>query len=109
MRLSDIYLNPPEKKIISPQPNKLKSSYAIKHVKESREFLEEQLFGNYGFQMTMKQILFILDKSNYNDINHDSFRKKFEAIKCKPKISLSNDLENILKLYGIDLDRKSVV
>lgn len=99
------YLNPPEKKIFSPQPNKLKSSYAIKRGKESGEFLEEQLFGNYGFQMTMKQILFILDKSNYNEKNHDSFRKKFEAIKGEPKISLSNDLENILKLYGIDLNK----
>ena len=98
------YLNPPEKQISSPQSNKLKSPYAIKRGKESGEFLEEQLFGNYGFQMTMKQILFILDKNNYNIINHVDFRKKFEAVNDNSGLKLSNDLKNILKIYEIDLN-----
>ena len=99
------YLNPNKKKILSPQPNKLKSPYYIKSGKESGEFLEEQLFGNYGFQMTMKQILFILDKSNYNEINHDAFKNKFEAINDDNLvIKMSDDLKNILKLYEIDLN-----
>ena len=98
------YLNPNEKKILSPQANKLKSPYSIKRGKESGEFLEEQLFGNYGFQMTMKQILFILDKSNYNEINHDTFRNKFEAINDDNLvIKMSDDVKNIVKLYEIDL------
>ena len=53
------YLNP-EKKISSPMPKNLKSNYAKEREKESGEFLEGQLFGNYEFKMTMKQILFIL-------------------------------------------------
>ena len=93
----------PQKKILSPQPNKLKSPYSTIRGKESGEFLEEQLFGNYGFQMTMKQILFILDKSNYNQINHDAFRNKFEAIKDNSVIKQSNELKDIFKLYEIDL------
>ena len=54
--------------------------------------------------MTMKQILFILDKSNYNEINHDTFRNKFEAINDNSVIKLSNDLKKILKLNEIDLN-----
>ena len=99
------YLNPHEKKIESPQSNKLKSLYSIQRGKESGEFLEEQLFGNYGFQMNMKQILFILDKSNYNGINHEVFRNKFEAINGNSVIKLSNDLKKILKLNEIDLNK----
>ena len=43
--------------------------------------------------MTMKQILFILDKNNYNIINHVDFRKKFEAVNDNSGLKLSNDLK----------------
>ena len=98
------YLNPHGKKIFSPQANTLKSPYSIERGKESGEFLEEQLFGNYGFQMTMKQILFILDKINYNQINHETFRNNFKAINNNSVPKISNDLKNILRLYDIDLN-----
>lgn len=98
------YLNP-EKKISSPMPKNLKSNYAKEREKEYGEFLEEQLFGNYEFKMTMKQILFILDKSKYNEVNIDNFRKNFESINDKTEIKISEDFKKILVLHGIELKK----
>ena len=89
--------------ILSPKPSKLMTDYAKIRGKESGEFIEEQLFGNYGFEMNTNEILYILDKDNYNEVNHVNFRKKFEVVGDKSTLKLSDGLKNILKLYEIDL------
>ena len=89
--------------ILSQKPSKLMTDYAKIKGKDPREFIEEQLFGNYGFEMNTNEILYILDKDNYNEVNHVNFRKKFEVVGDKSTLKLSDGLKNILKLYEIDL------
>ena len=67
MKLSDInvryqnFLNKNEKKFLSPKPE-FESDYSKKRKKESGEFIEGALFGDYKCQMTLREILFNLDK-----------------------------------------------
>ena len=44
------------------------------------KYIDELIFGNYKFKMTIKQILFILDKNNYS-VDHNDFRNNFNT-KC---------------------------
>ena len=94
------YLN---KRIQSPSPKDLKSPYSIARDKEAGEYVEELLFGNYEFRMTMKEILFILDKKNYNT-NYSKFRENFgNANKCS--LNISGQLKTILDLYEVKLSK----
>ena len=95
------YLNK-NNKIGSSLPNK-PSDYAKKRKKESGEFLEELLFGDYKCSMTIAQILFILDKKNYST-NFIQFRNNF--IKCDSidVDNISSGLMEIMKLYEIDIN-----
>ena len=94
------YLNK-DKKQSSPMP-KNPSNYAKKRQKESGEYIEEMLFGNSKYQMTMKEILFALDKNNYN-VNYKIFRKNFDSIN-EQKNEISEELKQILELYEINLE-----
>ena len=58
------FLNKNKKVFHSPKPE-FESDYSIKRKKESGEFVEGALFGDYKCQMTLREILFILDKNNY--------------------------------------------
>jgi len=88
--------------ISSPIPQN-PSSYGIGRQKESGEFIEERLFGDYEYKMTIKQILFTLDKNNYkNDLS--DFRKNFKKADERDIENISKDLVNILNMYEISLD-----
>ena len=87
----------------SPKP-KYPSSYARKRKKESGECIEENLFGNYQFKMTIKQILYTLDANNYINENCDNFRSNFTEIKDK-SLNFSDRLNDMLKLYEIKIDK----
>ena len=86
----------------SPKP-KYPSSYATKRQKESGESIEENLFGNYQFKMSIKQIFYILDVKNYLYENSDIFMSGFTNLKDKTLI-FSERLNNILKLFEISID-----
>ena len=94
------YLNKDEK-ITSPMPN-FPSKYAEERGKESGEVIEEKLFGNYKFEMTMKEILFTLDKENYKK-GLIEFQKNFQKANEIEINNISNDLKNILNNFGISL------
>ena len=96
------YLNK-NNQINSPKP-KFGSDYAKDRGKESGEYIEELLFGNYEAKMTLFQILFILDKNNYS-VDYGDFKKNFEKIKYNYTLdNISKDLNNILNLYEIEID-----
>lgn len=96
------YLNK-NNQINSPKP-KFGSDYAKDRGKESGEYIEELLFGNYEAKMTLFQILFILDKNNYS-VDYGDFKKNFEKIKFNYTLdNISKDLNNILNLYEIEID-----
>ena len=94
------YLN---KRISSPLPEILRSDYANSRGKEAGEYIEELLFGNYKFKMNMKEILFILDKQNYKT-DFGEFRENFKN-SAKSKLNISNEFQNILDLYDIELNQ----
>jgi len=79
------------------------SDYEKRRHKESGEFIVESLFGNYDCKMTIKQIIFTLDKENYKNGLSD-FQNNFKNAQEKDIESISKDLINILNIYGIDLD-----
>ena len=89
-------------KLKSPKPEE-GSEYANKRGAESGEFVEEQLFGNYEGEMTLGQILFVLDIQNYKESNHESFREKFKNCKTLQIKDISNELKEILALFNIKL------
>ena len=94
-------------KISSPKP-KFPSEYAEERDKESGEFIEEQLFGNYNFKMTMKEILFALDKDNYKN-GLMEFQNNYKKANEKDiKNNISNELNNILNEFGISLDNLNI-
>lgn len=86
----------------SPIP-KYPSSYARKRNKESGECIEENLFGDYKFKMSIKQMLYILDVDNYLGENCNNFMSKFTNLKDKALI-FSERLNSILKLFEISFD-----
>ena len=94
------YLNKDEK-ISSLMPN-FPIKYAEERGKESGEVIEEKLFGNYKFEMTMKEILFTLDKENYKK-GLIEFQKNFQKANEIEINNISNDLKNILNNFGISL------
>ena len=71
--------------------------------KESGEFLEGKLFGDYKCQMTIKQILYILDIKNYQYENSDDFMNKFMKLENE-KIVPSQRFNEILNIYEITID-----
>ena len=91
-----------DKQINSPQPL-YPSDYAKTRKKESGEYIEEMLFGNYNFEMTIKEILFTLDKENYNK-NNLTFRENFKKANNQ-EIFISNSLKEILNLYDININK----
>ena len=90
----------PDEKISSPMPN-YPSDYAEERGKESGEVIEENLFGNYQCKMTMKEILFVLDRENYDEKSLTTFRQNFENAH-KKDIKISDDLKKILDLCKIN-------
>ena len=88
-------------KFSSPMPN-FPSDYTEERQKESGEFIEESLFGNYQFKMTMKEILFTLDKANYMN-GLSAFRTNFKNANKRKINSISNELKVVLDLYGINI------
>ena len=93
-------------KISSPKP-KFPSEYAEERDKESGEFIEEQLFGNYNFKMTMKEILFALDKENYKN-GLMEFQNNYKKANEKDINNISNELNNILNAFGISLNKLNI-
>ena len=94
-------------KIKSPKPE-YGSSYAIERGRESGEFVEEKLFGNYKCQMNLREILFSLDIKNYNNYEPDEFRKNFKSCKNLKLKDISNELKNILQLLNIIINDKDL-
>ena len=92
-----------DQKLLSPMPGPLATDYAKERKKESGEYIEELLFGNYGFEMRMKEILFTLDKKNY-DSDYKQFNKKFVKAKSKA-LKISDELKKILQLFDINLKK----
>ena len=90
------------KKMESPKPFN-PSEYAAIRGKESGEKIEEMLFGNYKFEMTIKEMLFTLNKENYK-ISNLSFKERFSQINNQ-KLVLSDDLKKLLELYKIDVSK----
>ena len=89
-----------QKEYLSPKPEK-GSDYANSRNKESGEYIEEQLFDRILESLTIKEILFILDIKNYN---FNEFKNNF--LKCNNEdIEVSNELNEILKIYGIDISK----
>lgn len=91
-----------ENQVNSPKPD-FPSNYGLDRKKESGEFIEGKLFGNYKYQMSIKQILFILDINNYQYENSDSFMEKFVNLKNE-EINISQKLNEILNIYEITID-----
>ena len=91
------------KKIEFPTPNH-PSYYAKGRGKESGEFLEELLFGNYDCRMTIFQIIFILNVENYN-VDYKTFKSNFE--KCNNSVlnNIPLRLRKIFKAYEIDVKK----
>jgi len=87
--------------ISSPMPQN-PSSYAIGREKESGEFIEESLFGEYEYKMTIKQIIFTLDKENYRNGASD-FQNNFKKADEMEIGSISKDLIHFLNMYDISL------
>ena len=83
------------------------SNYGLFRGKESGEFIEEKLFGNYKWQMSIKQILFILDINNYQYEDLDDFMKKFVNLE-KEEINISQKLKEILSLYEITINNTEI-
>jgi len=79
------------------------SSYAIGMQKEPGEFIEESLFGKYECKMTIKQIIFTLDKENYMNKVSD-FQNNFKNAHEMDIESISKDFINILTIYEISLE-----
>ena len=79
-----------------------KSSYEKGWKKETGEFIEESLFGNYQYKMTMKEILFILDKANYM-AGLSAFRTNFKNANNRNIKNISNELKVIASLYRINI------
>ena len=93
--------------ITSPKPQ-FGSSYAQKRGKESGENVEELLFGNYKCEITLNQILFILDKNNYS-VNYSKFRTNFETISNNATLeNISDELKYILRLYEIKIENSDM-
>ena len=92
-------------KLKSPKPDE-GLEYAIKRGAESREFVEEQLFGNYEGKMYLRQILFALDIKNYREVYHETFREKFKNCKTLQVKDISNELKDILDLFNIKLSEE---
>ena len=91
-----------EKKVNSPMPQFLSNYVMIRH-KESRHYIEEHLFGNYKCQMSLKQIMFILDINNYQFKDSDDFMKAFKMLE-KEELLISERLKKILNIYEINID-----
>ena len=87
----------------SPIP-KYQSSYARKSKKDSGERIEESLFGDYQFKMSIKQILYILDAKNYLYEKCDIFMSGFKNLKDKT-LNFSEKLNNLLKLFEISINK----
>ena len=100
------YLNKKDQ-ISSPIPQ-YGSAYAKERGKESGEFVEGILFGDYKSKMTLKQILFILDRNNYS-VYHNEFRTNFEIKSNNVDLNtISDELKNIMNLFEIDVDDKEI-
>ena len=98
------FLNKNKKVFHSPKPE-FESDYFIKREKKIGEFVEGALFGDYKCQMTLREILFILDINNYyNYKNYKEFRKAFLQSKNLHLTNVSVELKNILKIFEINLD-----
>ena len=98
-----LYNDKNDKKLLSPMPALLGTDYAKTRKKESGEYIEELLFGNYGFEMRMKEILFTLDKKNY-DSDYKEFNQKFVEAKSKA-LKISDELKNIIQKFDINLKK----
>ena len=98
-----LYDDKNDQKLLSSLPGPLATDYAKERKKESGEYIEELLFGNYGFEMKMKEILFTLDKKNY-DSDYKQFNKKFVKAKSKT-FKISDELKKILQLFDINLKK----
>ena len=79
------------------------SDYARLRGKESGEKIEELLFGNYKFEMTIKEMLFTLDKENYKK-EYLNFNDSFSKVNNN-ELQISNNLEEILKIYKIYISK----
>ena len=102
------FLNKNEKKFLSPKPE-FESDYSKKRKKESGEFIEGALFGDYKCQMTLREILFILDKRNYYEKkDYIEFRKEFEKCKNLKLDNVSDELKKIMELYEININEENL-
>ena len=95
------YLSENEK-LNSPMPL-YPSDYAKLRGKESGEKIEELLFGNYKFEMTIKEMIFTLDKENYKK-DYLDFNERFSKVNNND-LQISNDLKEILKVYEIYISK----
>ena len=95
------YLSENEK-LNSPMPL-YPSDYAKFRGKESGEKIEELLFGNYKFEMTIKEMIFTLDKENYKK-DYLDFNERFSKVNNND-LQISNDLKEILKVYEIYISK----
>ena len=75
------------------------SDYERLRGKESGEKIEELLFGNYKFEMTIKEMIFALDKENYKK-DYLNFNEQFSKVNNN-ELQISDDLKEILKVYEI--------
>ena len=66
---------------------------------KSDEYIDEIFFGNPKFEITIKEIIFALDKENYKT-NNSTFRGNFMNAN-NHKINISKSLNDILTLYKI--------
>ena len=92
--------------ILKSPPPKNMSSYTSSRGKESGEYLEELLFGVNRKEINTLQILYILDKNNYN-VDFNDFRTKFSLLKKEGNAEIaqiSEDLKKLFSLYEINFD-----
>ena len=90
----------------SPKP-KNPSSYAIgRNGIDSGEFIEEQLFGENSNNMSLSQMLYILDEKNYEK-KIDTFSKEYKW--CKKNIyKVSKECNDFLYNLGINIEEINV-
>ena len=98
-----LYYDKNDEKLLSPMTGLLATDCVKASKKESGEDIEELLFGNYGYDMRIKEILFILDKKNYNS-DYKEFNKKFVKVKSKA-LKISNELKKMLQIFDINLKK----
>ena len=90
-----------DKRYTSPKPNKPSSEEILSEGKGADEFIEELIFGESEQNLTINQVLYILDIKNYEK-DYIKFREDF--IKCgkMEAYDISEELKTFLNQLDID-------